>query len=168
MRADQIIELLGLKPLPQEGGFFRETHRASEALAEEALGGRHSGDRHLSTAIYFLITAEHFSAFHRIVQDEVFHFYLGDAVELVQLDEAGHLQKIGLGPKLLEGQRPQAIVPAGTWQGLRVVEGGEWALLGATVSPGFDFRDFEIGKREELLARYPQYRAEILRFTREG
>jgi len=160
MNAEDIIKALNLKPLPQEGGFFRETYRARETLP--------GAERNLSTAILFLITDDNFSSLHQIPQDEIFHFYLGDPVEMVQIDRVGQLQKITMGPRLLEGEQVQVVVPGGVWQGLRLAEGGKWALLGTTVAPGFDFRDFVKGKRKELLEKYPEHKTPILRFTRES
>jgi len=161
-----VIKALNLKPLPGEGGYFRETHRAGGSISEGHLGGRHQGDRNFSTAIYYLITPSEFSALHRLPQDEVFHFYLGDPAEIIQITPSGEMKMRILGPKILNGQHLQLDVPGGHWQGLRVREGGHWSLLGATVAPGFDFRDFVLADREKLLREFPKFRDEILRLTR--
>ena len=166
MDAKTVIELLQLKPLPGEGGYFRETYRASGLISEEALKGEHEGDRHFSTAIYYLITLNEFSALHRLPQDEFFHFYLGDPVEILQIDPSGAFQKTILGPDLVKGHTLQWLIPGGHWQGLSVVPGGQWSLLGATVSPGLDFSDFSLGERKKLLMEFPQHEKEIMRFTR--
>lgn len=142
--AEKIIEALGLEPHP-EGGFFRETYRHERAV----------GDRSLCTAIYYLVTAESPSRMHRVASDEIWHFYAGDELEMLQLGN-DRAQAIAIGSDVAAGQRPQVVVPAGVWQGARVKPGGRYALVGATVSPGFDYRDFEIGDREDLVAKYPQ------------
>jgi uncharacterized protein len=153
---EQIIAILKLAPHP-EGGFFSETFRSHEKIPSAALPGRYTGDRNHGTAIYYLLTPGTCSAMHRVASDEIFHFYMGDPVEMLQLSpgEAGSITIIGT--DLIHGMSPQVVVPHGTWQGSRLVPGGEFALLGATVAPGFDFRDFELGDREELVSRYPDF-----------
>lgn len=166
MQAEDIIRLLELKPLPFEGGYYREIYRSSRIIPEKALFGKHEGDRNYSTAIYFLITPENFSALHILPQDEVFHFYQGDPVELIQIDSKGRLIQTTLGSKIESGEHHQWVVPGGTWQGARLVEGGQWALMGTTVAPGFDHRDFQLGDRKTLLKKFPQHRREILVLTK--
>jgi predicted cupin superfamily sugar epimerase len=156
MNIQQIIKTLDLIPLPGEGGYYRESYRAV---------GK-TGDRNYSTAIYYLITPLEFSALHHIPHDELFHFYLGDPVEMIQIDPQGKLKKMILGPEILKGQQLQITIPGESWQGARVIEGGSWALLGTTVAPGFEFRDFKRGERAVLLNQYPAYKNEILRFTK--
>ncbi len=163
---EEIIHLLHLQPHPAEGGWFVETYRSKETLTRYALSGRYGAARSLGTAIYYLLTKDSFSALHRLKSDEVFHFYLGDPVRMVQLFPEGHGQFVSLGPDIAAGQSPQVVVPRGTWQGLSLREGGEYALLGTTVAPGFDFADFELGKREELLAAYPAFQVSIEALTR--
>ena len=158
-RATDLIERLGLQPHP-EGGWFAETWRARERVRARV------GERSASTAIYYLITPDSFSTLHRVASDEVFHFYLGDPVEMLQFDESGRVERLVLGADLAAGMRPQAVVPAGTWQGSRPVAGGAFALLGATVAPGFEFADFELGERADLMERFPHLTAEIERLTR--
>jgi predicted cupin superfamily sugar epimerase len=97
---------------------------------------------------------------HRLVSDEIWHFYLGGPVEMLQL-AAGRGHRITLGIDISTGMRPQALVPRGTWQGAKLRTGGSFALLGATVFPGFDFADFELAKRDELLAAYPDFASQI-------
>jgi predicted cupin superfamily sugar epimerase len=165
--AQEIIEALDLKPLPEEGGYYRETYRSDgPSLAARTLGIDAEGTRTLNTAIYYLVKPESFSALHRIKTDEIFHFYAGSEVEMIQLDEAGKLTRITIGPNILEGQLPQVVVPRGVWQGLRLKEGGQWALMGTTVAPGFEFQDFEVGIRDSLIKQFPQHREDITRFTR--
>jgi hypothetical protein len=166
MTAEEIIACLGLRPLPIEGGYFAETYRAPESLAAAALPPRYPGPRSLSTSIYYLLTPTTCSILHRLRGDEVYHFYLGDPVELVQLCPDGRGERLILGPELRRGERPQAMVPAGTWQGSRLVAGGRVALLGTTMAPGFDLDDFEAGDRAALLRSHPAFRAEIEALTR--
>jgi predicted cupin superfamily sugar epimerase len=144
---DRIIESLGLAPHP-EGGFYRETFRSS------------------STAIYFLLPAGEFSAFHRLrSSDEVWHHYAGDPVELDTIDPDGVHRVTILGPDLAHGERPQAIVPAGTLQAA-AVRGRRVALCGCTVTPPVEFTDFELPPRDELLAAFPRHEDVIRRRTR--
>ncbi len=163
---DQIISLLNMKPLPSEGGYFVETYRSSDSIPEMALPSRYRGMRSLGTAIYYLLTPESFSAIHRLRSDEIFHFYLGDPVEMLQLWPDGTGRIVMLGPDLLNGMRPQVIVPKGVWQGARLRKNGKWALLGTTVSPGFEFADFEPGQKGELADSYPEFRHLIIALTK--
>jgi len=155
MDARAVIKLLGLKPLPGEGGFYRETYRSEEKILSRGLPERYGVDKHFSTAIYFLLTPDCFSAIHRITSDEVFHFYLGDPVIMLMLHENGKSENVILGRDIKDGQLVQHVVNAGVWQGSCLVDGGKWALLGTTVAPAFDFSDFELGKRQELIRKYP-------------
>jgi len=161
MRAEDIIRLLKLRPLPKEGGYFRRTYQSAGSMRWI------SGERFLSTAIYYLVTPTEFSALHRLGQDELFHFYLGDPVEMVQLTESGQLTRYLLGHAIAQGQSVQQLAPGGVWQGTRLVDSGHWALLGTTVVPGYDDADFELGTRAKLIAHYPQHAEVIRRFTRE-
>jgi predicted cupin superfamily sugar epimerase len=162
---EKLITLLGLKPHP-EGGYFRETYRSNEIIGEGALPGRYTGNRTYGTAIYYLLTRETFSAFHRIKTDEIYHFYLGDLVELVQLLPDGSGCVVMLGNDLASGEHVQTVVSRGTWHGAQLAEGGNYALLGTTVSPGFEFADFEIGDRNELIRSYPSFSDKIIALTR--
>lgn len=126
----------------------------------------HPSDRALLTAIYYLVTPESFSALHRVPQVEIFHFYFGDPVEMIQIDAQGELQKVVIGNDLLAGHLPQVVVTEGIWQGTRLLGEGKLALLGCTVSPGFEFEDFEMGTRKQMIALFPQHKSEIIRFTR--
>ena len=159
--AQQIIERLRLVPLTIEGGYFRETYRSALTMSGGALSGEYGGDRNASTAIYYLLTPDTFSAIHRVKSDEVFHFYAGDAVEMLQLWPDGEAEVVTIHNDLAAGHEPQGVVPAGVWQGCRLVRGGSWALMGCTVAPGFDYADFELGDRDGLSTRYPEYSALI-------
>jgi predicted cupin superfamily sugar epimerase len=163
--ADDIRRQLRLEPLPNEGGYFVETYRAERKVPSSALP-THPDDRALATAIYYLVTPDSFSAMHRVRSDEIFHFYMGDTVELLQLRPGGSGGVVTLGPNLAAGERPQIVVPAGIWQGARLRNRGAWALLGTTVSPGFEFEDYEHGDRDKLIAEYPAWRAKIETLTR--
>ena len=166
MTAEDVKKLLGLKPHPREGGWYVRTYEAAELIAADAFAdGRYAGARRTGTAIYYLLEAETFSEMHRLQSEEVFHFYAGDAMEMVQLREGGRGAKIVIGNDLVRGQRPQVVVERGVWQGSRLVEGG-WALLGCTVSPGFEFEDYEAGDRAELSAGWPEFAGEIAALTR--
>jgi predicted cupin superfamily sugar epimerase len=152
-----LISLLGLRPHPREGGHFVETYRSDERVAAQALPPRYAGGRALGTAIYYLLTPATRSPMHRLASDEIFHFYLGDAVEMLLLRPDGSGGVAVLGPDLDAGMRPQVIVPRGVWQGARLRPGGGVALLGTTVAPGFEYADYEAGERAGLLARYPAH-----------
>jgi len=160
--ADELIRLLQLKPHPREGGFFRETYRAAETITAAALPERYGGARSHGTAIYYLLAPATFSALHRLASDEVFHFYAGDPVRMLQLLPDGQGRAIVLGPDVTRGQQPQVLVPRGVWQGSVLELGGAYALLGCTVAPGFDYEDYESGRRDELLAAYPEF-ADLIR-----
>ncbi|MFA6210758.1 MAG: cupin domain-containing protein [Candidatus Obscuribacterales bacterium] len=141
----ELIASLALKPHP-EGGYYRETYRSEKVSGEPV--------RALSTAIYYLLVADTFSELHRLTADEIFHFYLGDTVEMLQLFEDGSTKIVRLGQNLAAGEELQVVLPAGVWFGSRLVAGGNYALMGTTVAPGFDFADYERGEREALIARY--------------
>ena len=163
--AENLIDLLQLQPHPKEGGYFRETYRAEESLPTEALASRYGGSRSVSTAIYYLLTPTTYSALHRLHSDEVFHFYLGSPVRMLQLFPDGTSRAIILGPDLVAGQQVQVVVPRGVWQGSLLEPGGDFALLGCTVAPGFEYADYEGGRRDALIAHYPQSADLISRLT---
>ncbi len=162
--ADRWIEALQLQPHP-EGGWFRESYRSSELISRAALPARFSGDRCFSTAIYFLLKAGEFSALHRIKQDEVWHFYDGDLLTIEVIDPAGNHSSIQLGQDFAAGHTLQAVVEGGCLFGASLAGGGSYALVGCTVAPGFDFADFELPKRAELLEQFPEQREIIEKLT---
>ncbi len=164
--AEQIISLLQLVPHPQEGGYFVETYRCQEEIPEPVLPDRYRGARSFSTAIYYLLTPHTFSLMHRLQTDEIFHFYLGDPVEMLLLGPGDSGRVFVLGTDLPKGMRPQALVRRGVWQGSRLLPGGRFALLGTTVSPGFEEADYEDGQRDLLIRSYPGFRDQILALTR--
>jgi predicted cupin superfamily sugar epimerase len=155
------VEKLGLLPHP-EGGFYKENYRSDVQGKFDGF----NGDRNVATAIYFLLTQGNFSAFHRIKSDEIWHFYDGDALEIYWFSPQGDLNIINLGLDADKGQLPQAVVPAHCWFASRVVTGGDYALVGCTVAPGFDFQDFELAHRTDLVATYPEHTEIITQLTR--
>ena len=164
---DALIRHLGLLPHPKEGGYFRETYRAEENWPASALSARYGSDRRAGTAIYYLLTPATFSALHRLQSDEIFHFYLGSPVRMLQLLPSGTGRQIVLGPDVLAGQQVQVVVPRGVWQGSLLEPGGDFALLGCTVAPGFEYADYESANRAELIQRYPAFADFIERLTPE-
>lgn len=152
------VEEFNLQPHP-EGGFYAETYRAAEEIPAEALPVRFGARaRSFSTGIYFLLEQGHFSAFHRIKSDEMWHFYAGEALDIFVLDQnTEELKVIRLGNDPEKGETFQAVVPAGSWFASRPAAQSRYALVGCTVSPGFDFEDFEMADRNSLAKEFPQY-----------
>ena len=148
--AEEVIKKLQLKPLPDEGGYYRQTYKSDVGLPANIFGIRSDLMRHISTAIYFLETPDGFSALHRIKSDEVYHFYAGDPVEMIQIDYSGALSRFVLGSDILNNQSPQVVAPKGIWQASKLKAGGRWALMGTTVAPGFEFEDFELADRNQI------------------
>jgi len=161
MTADQIKEFLNLQPHPVEGGAFRRTYASPHTI------GMPRGDRAMSTAIYYLLEPGTFSEMHVLASDEIFHFYLGDPVEMLQLYADGSSATFTLGPDLAAGQHVQLVVPAGVWQGTRLVGDGKVALLGCTVTPGFDFADYRSTGYADLAEKWPQQAERIKALTRD-
>lgn len=162
MTADEVKRLLGLDPHPREGGFYVRTYESAETVQLP----RYPGERRTGTAIYYLLEPATFSEMHRLKSDEIFHFYAGDAVEMLQLRDGHAGDRIVIGNDLAAGERPQVVVPHGAWQGSRLRAGGSWALLGCTVSPGFEFEDYEGGDRAELMGLWPEWAGMIAELTR--
>jgi uncharacterized protein len=156
MTPEDLVAHYGLEPIPREGGLFRQTW-AGSALVD----GRPQG-----TAIVALLTADDFSAMHRLPSDEVWHFYLGDPLEMLLLAPDGTSRTAVLGPDVLRGQHVQFTVPAGTWMGARVSAGGSWGFFGCTMAPGFTYEGYEHGDLAELTARYPAEAARIAELCR--
>lgn len=167
MTANDVIRLLSLQPHPVEGGYFRETYRSAATLPASALPS-HGADRSVSTAIYYLLKPGHVSELHELPGDEVFHFYLGSPVKMLQLWPDGSGRELVLGPDLAAGQVPQLVVPGGVWQGTRLLGTGGFALLGCTVAPGFDYADYRSASRAELAAKWPAFAEEIAKLTPRG
>lgn len=158
MTAEEIKQHLGLTPHPREGGWFVQTWASEETLAPSSFAaGRYPGPRRMATAIYYLLEPGTFSEMHRLRSDEVFHHYAGDAVEMLQLTPNGEGRRVIIGRNIAAGERPQMVVERNIWQGSRLVSGGNWALLGCTVSPGFEYEDYDSGSRGKLLAGWPKW-----------
>lgn len=154
---EQLIEHLKLEPLLVEGGMYRQTYVAGDKIAAEALPSRYGQAKSLCTAIYYLLTDEpnSFSALHRLPTDEIWHFYLGDPVEMLLLHPKGRSEQVILGQDLFSGHLVQFVAPAGSWMGARMMEGGRFALMGTTMAPGYDDQDYEGCQAEELERQYP-------------
>jgi len=160
MTAEEIKTLLKLDPHPVEGGFFRRTYTAQGTI-DLPRGVRAQG-----SAIYYLLETGMFSELHALESDEIFHFYLGDPVEMLQLFPDGGSAILILGPDLSAGQHVQILVPAGVWQGMRLIGNGMLALLGCTVTPGFNYADYRNAKYEDLAAKWPAEAQRIRALTR--
>ena len=160
------IQQLELTPHP-EGGYFRQTYRADWMIERNALPSPFPAPRAVSTAIYFLLDRENFSAFHRIRSDELWHFYAGAPIAIYIIDLQGAHSRILLGSNPEAGEVFQATVKAGCWFASRVQDPEAFALVGCTVAPGFDFEDFELAKRPALIKLFPQHAKLIEQLTRE-
>ena len=160
----QLIRHFRLEPLPIEGGYFRQTWSSDDLVSIPG----YDSPRPAGTAIYYLLTSDpdSFSALHRLASAEIYHFYLGDPVEMLLLAEGDPGRCIVLGPDLLGAQHVQYVVPRSVWQGSHLIPGGRFALLGTTMAPGFDARDFTLGRRQELVRQYPDHAALICELTR--
>jgi len=166
MTADEVKRLLGLQPHPREGGWYVRTWEAAEFVSADSFtDARYAGARRTSTAIYYLLEPGTFSAMHVLASDEVFHHYLGGAVEMLQLFEDGSSKVTVIGKDIAAGERPQHVVPRGVWQGSRLLHAEGFALLGCTVSPGFEFEDYRDASAEELIARWPREAERIRALT---
>ena len=155
MTAEEIIKHYSMAPLPEEGGYYVEIYRAAESIHKTALPDRYNGNRDHCTSILYLVTPGSFSKMHRVKSDEIFHFYLGDPVKMLMLKPGGTSEVITMSPDLKAGHLQQVIVPNGIWQGTKLIDGGKFALLGCTVSPGFEFADYETADRDKLLQTHP-------------
>lgn len=160
----RIIDTLDLQPHP-EGGYFRESYRSPELTPETALPRRYGGERSHVTAIYYLLPEGTKSGMHRLQSDELWHFYLGGPLRLVQIFPDGKLEEVLIGPDIEAGQKLQHAVPRGCWFGACPTPGSSFTLVGCTVAPGFDFADFEMGRQDDLLAEFPHARRVIEQLT---
>ena len=163
---EELITKLDLKPHP-EGGYYKETYRSDGTISAQNLPANYDGERNFSTSIYFLLTADNFSSFHRINQDEIWHFYDGSPLLLHIITPEGVYGNHLIGIDLSKGEVPQYVVPGGCWFAAEVIEPGSFSFIGCTVSPGFSFADFQLGKRSELTDQFPEHTAVIERLTRE-
>jgi hypothetical protein len=163
--ANHIIQSLDLKPHP-EGGYFKENYRSEGVISKASLGPVFPEKRNFSTAIYFLLRSGEFSAFHRIRQDEIWHHYMGTTIVLHMIDQKGNYSSQKVGKKLQNDEVPQFVVPGGVWFAAEILEENAYALLGCTVSPGFDFQDFEMPSGSQLINQYPRHKEILERLTR--
>src|SRR5512136_532204 len=166
--AEEIIRHFDLRPLAGEGGMFRQSYLAAERIPHNALPPRYTHDKPLGTAIYYLLTdaPDSFSEMHTLPTDEIYHFYAGDPVEMLLLHSDGRGERVRLGADFMNGQHVQFVVPRGVWQGSRLEPGGQWALMGTTMAPGYTDSDYVGGERAELAVRYRKFGADIERLTR--
>ncbi len=149
-----------------EGGSYFRTYCSAVTILHHHLPPVFKGPRPAATAIYFLLDKDQFSAMHRIASDELWHFYYGDPLMVYEIDAAGNITQHVLGNNPENNENFQCLVKAGSWFGSKIKEGGDYSLVGCTVSPGFDFADFELGERNDLLKAYPQHASIIQMLTR--
>jgi predicted cupin superfamily sugar epimerase len=165
-RVGKIIQKLKLIPHP-EGGYYRETYRSSGEIKQNCLTKEYKGKRNYSTCIYYLLTSKDFSAFHKIKQDEIWHFYDGFPLKLHVISPDGKYSCNIIGREISKGQVPQFVVPGGHWFAASVINKDDFTLVGCTVSPGFDFKDFTLAKRSELIKEFPKHKNIITELTRK-
>ncbi len=162
-KAQYLKERLDLSELPGEGGYYKETYRSDKTII---LPSEIDGERSISTSIYYLLDGTQFSAFHRLKSDEIWHFYIGSSVTIYTINNMESLSEVNLGSNIEKGELFQFQVRAESWLAATVNDNSSYALLGCTVSPGFDYPDFELGDRKKLVERYPQHRSIIEKLTR--
>lgn len=162
----QIIHSLDLKPHP-EGGYFKEVYRSQMILEKKSLPEEYSGGRNCSTSIYFLLTSDTFSAFHKIHQDEIWHFYKGAPIQIHMISPGGEYSDVIIGNDFNTNQTPQFVVPGNFWFAASTIENDnhDYGLVGCTVAPGFDFEDFILPNRKDLISKFPQHKSIITSFT---
>jgi predicted cupin superfamily sugar epimerase len=163
-RIEEIIKSLNLLPHP-EGGYYKETYRSVGNINTDSLDESYNGKRSYSTCIYFLLTSGNFSAFHKIKQDEIWHFHEGSPIKLHTISENGIHQEYIIGNNFSAKQEPQLVVNGNHWFAASINEENSYALVSCTVSPGFDFNDFILPKRSELISKFPQHKELIQQYT---
>ena len=161
-KAQYLKERLDLSELPGEGGYYKETYRSDKTII---LPSETDGERSISTSIYYLLDGTQFSAFHRLKSDEIWHFYIGSSVTLYIINKMENLSEVKLGSNIEKGELFQIQIRAESWFAATVNDISSYALIGCTVSPGFDYLDFELGDRKKLIERYPQHRSIIEKLT---
>ncbi len=165
LNLNKIISKLDLKKHP-EGGWFRETYRSANTIPEDILNFETSGERNYSTAIYYLLERNDFSSFHKIKSDEIWHYHFGSSLSIYSISKEGNLTTSVLGMNLEKNEEPQVLVKAGEWFAAEPKDNNNYSLVSCTVSPGFDFEDFEIAERNKLIETYPQHKSLINMLTR--
>ncbi len=163
---DKIIKSLELSPHP-EGGYYKETYRSVGEIKKDSLSNEYQGNRNYSTCIYFLLTSDSFSAFHKIKQDEIWHFYDGSPIRLHVITPEGDYSNHLIGRQLEHDEIPQFVVSGGCWFAAEVVNKNAYSLVGCTVSPGFSFEDFVLKPRHELISLFPHLEELICRLTHQ-
>lgn len=163
---EEIIKRIELIPHP-EGGYYREIYRSEEKIDIIHLPERFNGERSFSTSIYYMLVKEQISVFHKLKSDEIWHFYYGSPLFIHLLDTKSGYKKLKLGNNLLDGETPQFIIPKETFFAAEVVDKKSFALIGCTVSPGFEFADFEFGIADQLLKQFPQQKELIIRLSKK-
>jgi len=164
MNADFWINKLGLKSHP-EGGFYREVYRSEEIIENYKLPKRYSGERNFSTSIYFLLNQEQTSSFHKLKSDEIWHFYTGSPLKIHVISENGIYKEVKLGLDFNNDENLQIVIPHNNWFAAELLNKSSFSLIGCTVSPGFDFRDFVLGKRKDLAKLFPRHKDLLKRLT---
>ena len=164
-KAKEYIDKLQLKVHP-EGGYFSEVYRSEELIKVNHLSERYNSSRSFSTSIYYMLEGNQFSSFHRLKSDELWHFYDGTALTIIVINEKGLLDKIRLGNDLNKRETFQTVIKKNSWFAAELIDKNSFALIGCTVSPGFDFDDFELGNRNDLVKEFPRYEEVIVKFTR--
>lgn len=164
--AEYYIENLNLTKHP-EGGYYREVYRSAETINAEVLDSGMRGERNISTSIYYLLSGNDVSNFHRIKSDEIWHHYDGCPVRIFVIDQSGSIKEFLVGKNIVDGESIQLTIPKGCWFCAELVDKNSFALVSCTVAPGFDFTDFELAVREALLIEFPLHRELIIKFTKE-
>jgi len=162
--AEYLIKELNLQPHP-EGGYFKEVYRSTGEIDNDSLDSKYTGNRNYATSIYFLLISETFSAFHKINQDEIWHFYDGSPIKIHMISETGDYSNVVVGKDLEQGEKLQFVVPGGYWFAANVINQNDYSLVGCTVSPGFDFKDFQLADRNNLIAEFPKHKKLITKLT---
>jgi hypothetical protein len=165
LRKEELIEKLQLEKHP-EGGYFKETYRSEILLPKSVLPSEFTSSRNASTCIYFMLTSDEFSAFHKVNQDEAWHFYLGETITLHMISPEGEYSQVSIGNDFGQNETPQFVVPAQHWFAAEIKTEDSFALVGCTVAPGFDFDDFELAEQQELQQIFPQHKEIIEKLTR--
>ncbi|GIV46282.1 MAG: hypothetical protein KatS3mg036_1100 [Ignavibacterium sp.] len=161
-KARYYIDKLGLQKHP-EGGYYREIYRAGEMFFTETVPAKKLNKKNISTSIYFLLSGRDKSLFHRLKSDEIWHFYDGCDVKIYIIDNYGELKEEQIGKTR---EVFQYVIPKNNWFAAELTDKNSFALVGCTVSPGFDFKDFELARRDKLLQKFPDYEKLIKRFTK--
>ncbi len=166
IKASYWINALEMLPHP-EGGYYKETYRSNENISFDKLTNRYDGQRSFGTSIYFLLTINDRSHFHRLKSDEIWHYHQGGLVKIHMISSSGELISKDLGTEIELGQQLQVVIPKGTWFAAEVIH-GDFILVGCTVAPGFAFEDFELANRNQLSAAFPQHQTLIEQFTKNS